>query len=162
MPRGLPGMTTRGRSMPVRLATVAKPGLQVDDHPAREHPAHVGVEHRAAAEREHAAARAERLKAAGDRAPLELAEDLLAVVDEDVADRLVGRLGDERVGVRERDAEPAASSAPTLDLPAVGGPTSTTPAVASSRCGYARHRRRRRHRCIAGIRDAHEITSDFR
>ena len=108
-PRGLPGTTTRGRSSPIRRATVPKladryttgrpasrcrtPSSSTAPLPSASTPPRV---------RERAAA----AKRTRRRRPLELTEGLLAVLDEDVADRLARDGPDVRVGVAELHPEP--------------------------------------------------------
>ena len=82
--------------------------------------ARVGVEHGAAAERDDGLL-AQRL---GDHLAFDLAEVRLALAGEDLLDRAVP-LDDALVGVDERRARRMSSRAPTRDLPAPIGPTST-------------------------------------
>jgi hypothetical protein len=82
------------------------------------------VEHRSPAEGEHAVVLGQR---GGDGLALERAEVRLAVVDEDLGDRLAGGSGlDVVVGVAEGDAPALGQQAPTVVLPAPIGPTRTT------------------------------------
>src|ERR1035437_4411529 len=76
-PRGFPGTTTRGRSSPIRRTT-------------REQLPDPLVEDRTTAQRQHPAGGLGSLPAerAGHRGPFELAKGFLAVLDENVTDRL--------------------------------------------------------------------------
>jgi ATP-dependent Clp protease ATP-binding subunit ClpC len=86
------------------LHRVGKLDRQVDDRVPGEQFTGALVEDRAAAEREHAGELRERR---GDDRTLQGPERVLAVVDEDLRDRFAGLGLDQRVGVRERDAEQA-------------------------------------------------------
>ncbi len=85
---------------PDRLVDVHR---QVDDPVAGQEPAGRPVEHGTAAERENARMLGDRVP---DRPALQGAEPLLALVEEDLRDRLAGRGHDVRVGVAIRGPEP--------------------------------------------------------
>ncbi len=96
-----------------------EPGLQVNHPPPGQEVAGPRVEAGPAAEREHAGMAADQ---PGRGGALEAPERLLAVLDEDVADRLARRLGDDHVGIHEVQPEPRGDQGADGGLARAGRP----------------------------------------
>ena len=127
-----------------------EPGLQVDHPPPGQEIAGARVEDGAAAEREHAGMAADQ---PGRGGAFERPERLLAVLDEDVADRLARRLLDDRVGIHEIQPEPGGDQRADGGLARAGRPDAP---AAARRAGLPGRDRPGR------VRGGHFITSEFR
>ena len=110
--RTLPSSSGRPLPSPTRLVASLSPTRSHTTRWPRRSRAGRGVEHRAAAEGQHARVRAQRLDHGG---ALEQPEPVLALVDEDLRDLLAGGRLDVVVGVADLDAPPG------REQPADGG-----------------------------------------